>query len=112
MSTGFRKSLRAVLAGSLLLGGALTASVVVGASPASAAVVVQTISVGSGPYGISSDGTHVWVANDYDNTVTELNASDGSYVQTIPVGSNPYAVSSDGTHVWVANLGGGGTELN
>lgn len=26
-------------------------------------VVVATISVGSGPFGISSDGTNVWVAN-------------------------------------------------
>jgi len=55
------RSLRGVLAGSLLLGGALTTSVVVGASPASAAEVVQTISVGSAPYGISLDGTLVVV---------------------------------------------------
>ena len=55
------------------------------------------------PYGVSSDGTHVWVANTSDNTVTELNASDGSVVQTIPWAATPYGVSSDGTHVWVTN---------
>ena len=30
---------------------------------ASTGSVVQTITVGSGPYGVSSDGTHVWVTN-------------------------------------------------
>ena len=59
--------------------------------------------MGTSPFGVSSDGTHVWVANCNDNTVTELNASTGSVVQTIGVGSDPDGVSSDGTHVWVAN---------
>jgi uncharacterized repeat protein (TIGR02543 family) len=69
--------------------------------------------VGSGPDGISSDATHVWVANYGGNSVTELNASSGSAVQTIGVGSGPHAVSSDGTHVWVANNGSNTvTELN
>ena len=53
--------------------------------------------------GVSSDGTHVWVANGIDNTVTELNASDGSVVQTIGVGVQPRELVSDGTHVWVPN---------
>ena len=65
--------------------------------------MVQTIGVGSDPTGVSSDGTHVWVTNTGDNTVTELDASTGSVVQTIAVGSFPTGVSSDGTHVWVAN---------
>ena len=69
--------------------------------------VVQTIAVGSGPDAISSDGTHVWVANQGDNTVTELNASTGAVVQTISVGNAPLAISSDGTHVWVANYADG-----
>jgi DNA-binding beta-propeller fold protein YncE len=62
------------------------------------------------PYAISSDGTHVWVANYYDNSVTELAASTGALVK-VWYGSSfgfnePYAISSDGTHVWVANWGG------
>ncbi len=44
------------------------------------------------------------MANYSDNTVTELNASDGSLVQTIPVVDLSRAVSSDGTHVWVTSL--------
>ena len=35
----------------------------IGVSSASAAAVVNTIPVGSEPVGVSSDGTHVWVAN-------------------------------------------------
>ena len=62
------------------------------------------IAVGTEPVGISSDGIHVWVPNLTDNTVTELNASDGSLVQTIPVGAGPKWLSTDGTHVWVANF--------
>jgi YVTN family beta-propeller protein len=65
------------------------------------------ITVGNEPLGISSDGVHVWVANATDNTVTELNASDGSFVRTIPAGTAAYGISSDGTHVWVANQGDG-----
>ena len=34
---------------------------------ASTGAVVQTIGVGSYPIGVSSDGTHVWVANDDGN---------------------------------------------
>jgi YVTN family beta-propeller protein len=63
------------------------------------------ITVGQVPFGVSSDGTHVWVANESDNSVSELNASTGSVIQTIPVGSPPFGVSSDGTHVWVAGFG-------
>jgi YVTN family beta-propeller protein len=66
--------------------------------------VVRTIGLGGDLDGISSDGTHVWVANSSDNTVTELNASNGSVVQTIGVGGYPFGVSSDGTHVWVTGL--------
>ena len=61
--------------------------------------------MGDDPDAISSDGTHVWVANYNDNTVTELDASTGSVVQTIGVGNEPDGVSSDGTHVWVTNAG-------
>ncbi len=61
--------------------------------------------MGIEPFGVSSDGTHVWVANSADNTVTELDASTGAVIQTIAVGIEPEGVSSDGTHVWVTNSG-------
>jgi YVTN family beta-propeller protein len=82
-----------------------------GVSSASAAAVVNTITVGSDPDGVSSDGTHVWVTNYNGGTVSEIDASTGTVVNTIRVrGFNHPAggVSSDGTHVWVTN-GGDGT---
>ena len=103
MPTAMRWWLRSALAGSLLFGGIAVGLAFVDSLPASAATVVQTIGVGSLPEGVSSDGTHVWVTNHNDNTVTELDASTGVVVQTIGVGSFPEGVSSDGTHVWVVN---------
>jgi YVTN family beta-propeller protein len=38
------------------------------------------------PVAVSSDGTHVWVANYISGTVTELDAATGAVVQTITVG--------------------------
>jgi prepilin-type N-terminal cleavage/methylation domain-containing protein len=72
---------------------------------ATGGVIGSPIPVGVNPEGVAVDGTHVWVANIYDNTVTELNASDGSLVRTITVGTGPYGITADGTHVWVANTG-------
>jgi YVTN family beta-propeller protein len=74
---------------------------------ASSGTVVRTIhlgSIGEVPGGVSSDGTHVWVANEREDTVSEIEASSGTVVRTIHVGSRPLGVSSDGTHVWVTNL--------
>ena len=98
-------------AGVLAAAAAVAAAVclVAGAPTASASAVVQTITVGSEPLGVSSDGTHVWVANSGSGTVSELDASTGAVVQTITVGSEPVGVSSDGTHVWVTNAASSGT---
>jgi hypothetical protein len=61
-----------------------------------------------GPSGISSDGTHVWVANYYSPSVTELDASTGALVQVISgntLAGFDYSngISSDGTDVWVTD---------
>ena len=79
---------RAAGPGSLLLGGAMSAVVIGSALPASAATVVQTIDVGTNPTGVSSDGTHIWVTNNLDNTVTEINAFDDRW--SIPSPSAGY----------------------
>ena len=96
-------------AGAVRLTGVLLATVAVatccvGVSSAAAAGVINTIPVGFGPVGVSSDGTHVWVTNadDPERTVSEIEASTGTVIDTIHLGS-PFAVSSDGTHVWVTN---------
>ena len=67
--------------------------------------VINTIPVGTTPYGVSSDGTNVWVTNLGSNTVSQIDATTGSIVRTINVGNSPQGVSSDGTNVWVANSG-------
>src|ERR1044072_1585372 len=60
-------------------------------------------SVGQGPEGIATDGTVVFVANQFSDTVTKLHASDGSVVGTYAVGHRPVAVAFDGAFFWVAN---------
>ncbi len=78
-------------------------------SNAASGTVIRTILVGSEPWGVSSDGTHVWVTNvGEEGTVSEIEASSGTVIRTIPIGSGPVGsdpdgVSSDGTHVWVTN---------
>jgi hypothetical protein len=74
--------------------------------------IVRAIPLSNGPFSISSDGIHVWVADSEGSSITELNASDGSFVRTIPVGNFPSAVSSDGTHVWVVNPDDTVTEID
>ncbi len=96
-------------AGAVRLTGVLVAVVAaaaccVGVSSA-AAEGIRTIPVGLHPEGVSSDGTHVWVANFGEGTVSEIGASSGEVIRTIPVGHEPEGVSSDGTHVWVTNFG-------
>ena len=95
----------------LTLAGAITIGPpVIGPPPTQ---VVQTIPVGVGPSAVSSDGTHVWVANGSGSSVTELDASTGTVDRTIAVGSGADAISSDGTHVWVTNPNGNSvTELD
>jgi DNA-binding beta-propeller fold protein YncE len=70
-----------------------------------------------GDVAITSDGTHVWVANFVGNcaspcdgpgvygSVTELSASTGDLVQVVTNDGfdEPVAIASDGTDVWVAN---------
>ncbi|MFI5167826.1 MAG: hypothetical protein ACHQQS_14510 [Thermoanaerobaculales bacterium] len=73
-----------------------------------------------GPTALAFDGAHIWVANfalagPGISTVTEVNASDGSWVGTFTGGGDinyPYALAFDGAHIWVANsLGDSVTEL-
>jgi DNA-binding beta-propeller fold protein YncE len=56
---------------------------------------------------VAFDGTHIWVANSYGPSVSEINAADGSWVRTMyiaPAGSvAPYRLAFDGTHIWATN---------
>src|SRR4051794_8972385 len=66
-----------------------------------------TIRVGGAPQAVAADGTHVWVNNGRDRTVSEIEAATATVIRTIPSGIDPYGVASDGTRAWVANGGGG-----
>ena len=60
--------------------------------------------VGTTPFGVSSDGTNVWVANIASNNVTKINISTGTTTTISNAGFNsPKAISSDGNNVYVAN---------
>jgi DNA-binding beta-propeller fold protein YncE len=62
---------------------------------------------------VSSDGTHVWVANDGNSVVTEIDASTAALVAGVSDDiSDPLAVSSDGTDVWVVNAGNTVAEIS
>ena len=98
-------------AGLVRLTGVLVAAVAVAACcvgvSSAAAEGIRTIPVGSYPIAVSSDGTHVWVGNYGEATVSEIEASSGEVIRTIKVGSGPEGVSSYGGDVWVTNSGEG-----
>src|ERR1700722_1769094 len=90
-------------------------------SQGSAATTPRVISGASyafnAPNRVAADSKHVWVTNPPGNSVTEFNASDGSWVATLAgagYGLNgPVGIADDGTHVWVTcGAGNSVTELN
>ena len=67
------------------------------------------------PRSVALDGSHVWVTNVTGNSMTELNAGDGSLVRIVAASSDglngPWGRRFGG-HVWIANSGGNSvTEL-
>lgn len=65
--------------------------------------ITATITVGINPWGIEFDSERVWVVNQGSDTVTAINASDGSIVATVSVGDSPREILFDGQSVWVLN---------
>ena len=63
----------------------------------------------NGPGAIAVVGTHIWVVNPTGDSVTELDASNGSWVRTLSGGSYhftyPFGIAVSGTHIWVVNGG-------
>ncbi len=90
--------------------------------PNNGAVTISRVLTG-GNYGfvqprdIAVDGADIWVINYGGASVTELNASDGSWIRTLSGGnygfSVPDAITADGASVWVTNAEGNSvTELS
>jgi len=65
---------------------------------------IGSTSVGTSPQAIAFDGTHMWVANNGSNNVTEINAN-GSVASTFRAGQAPLGIAFDGAHMWVTNNG-------
>ena len=61
---------------------------------------------------ITADGSHVWVLNGGNDSVTEFNARTGAWIQTLKAarygfsetGSDTTGIVDDGTDVWVGDL--------
>jgi hypothetical protein len=64
-----------------------------------------SFAVGKEPRGVCFDGANIWVANYGSNTVTKLQANDGTVLGTYAVGTEPANVAFDGANIWVTNYG-------
>jgi len=65
--------------------------------------VVDPIPVGPGPGAVVVGGGEVWVANQLNGTVSEVNPASGTVVAGIHVGNGPGAMAYGFGSVWVAN---------
>jgi len=65
--------------------------------------VVDPIHVGPGPGAVAVGGGKVWVANQLNGTVSEVNPASNSVVARIHVGNGPGAMTYGFGSVWVAN---------
>ena len=70
----------------------------------SAGQVVDRVPVGRGPAGVAVEDGQVWVANQLDGTISEVNPAAGTVVATIDVGNGPVAIASGYGSVWVSNV--------
>ncbi len=73
--------------------------------------VTARIEVGLDPNGFAFNaaGTRLWISNQSDGTVTELNTATNAVIRTITVNGTPQdlVVSPDGTELYIANLATG-----
>jgi len=63
------------------------------------------IAVGKTPYGVAFDGSNIWIANSYSNTVTKLRASDDAVIGNFVTGNYPFFLAYDGKNMWISNSG-------
>ncbi len=59
--------------------------------------------MGISPRGVAFDGTHIWIVNSDDNSISKMDIVTNAVVATVQVGEKPRGVAFDGTHIWVAN---------
>ena len=73
--------------------------------------VTANVPVGEGPWdvAVSPDGSRVYVANSFGESVSVIDAATNTVTATIALGDRPYdvAVSPDGTRLYATDLRGG-----
>ena len=70
----------------------------------SAQQVRDRIPVGRGPAGVAAGDGELWVANELDGTISEVNPGAGTVVATIRVGNGPGAIAFGYGSLWVGNV--------
>jgi hypothetical protein len=69
-------------------------------------MVAGTYKTGDGPLSaVFSQGT-VYVVNNGGDTVTKLNAGDGTNLGSLSVGRGPIGLAVSGSTLWITNSGG------
>lgn len=58
--------------------------------------------VGDGPVDVSLGSGSVWVANEFDGTISRIDAAEGEVLQSIKVGNRPQGVDAGSREIWVA----------
>ncbi|HKF44305.1 MAG TPA: hypothetical protein VKG01_14480 [Thermoanaerobaculia bacterium] len=78
-----------------------------------AGAILQTVTVGAGPYAPIFDGTSIWVPNYVSNSVSVVRASSGAVLETLTGnGLNaPQGAAFDGQRILVTNSGGDSVSL-
>ena len=61
--------------------------------------LTTTFKVGKKPLGVVFDGANIWIANNYDSTVSKLRASDGASLGTFNAGGAPMGLAFDGASI-------------
>jgi peptide/nickel transport system substrate-binding protein len=70
----------------------------------SAQQIRDRIPVGRGPAGVAAGDGELWVANELDGTISEVNPGAGTVVATIRVGNGPGAIAFGYGSLWVGNV--------
>ncbi len=85
------------------------------AVPRAPEAVAVTVPEFDAPSGLAYGGGHLWVANESNNSVTEVNPSTGAWIKTITKSADgldqPAAIIDLGADLFVVNGGGSVTEL-
>jgi DNA-binding beta-propeller fold protein YncE len=59
-------------------------------------------SIGEGAEYAVFDGTYVWIANQFSNTVTKINSSNGTIIGNYATTGNPLGIDFDGRSIWIS----------